>query len=88
VDKGEPAKSTVRWAAALVAATVLLGLLYLRPPSELWRDIPFILAVATLWFAIRGRSSVEPALAAAGFILGMYVYGQLPLIFGVLGLRP
>lgn len=87
------ARGTIgRWTVAELAGA--LSLLAWRvaasPLSALWRDAVAILAVYWIITALASKTRLWPSVtaAAAAFLLGIYVQGQVPHVLSVLRLGP
>jgi len=86
-----PETSPVRRRIELaLAAALLIWRILARPPGLLWRDWGIVVALVWIFAVLAPRSRARPTVvsAAAAWLLGLYVKGQLPLMLSILGLAP
>lgn len=83
-------ESRARRLEIALAVVLILWRVLTQPPGLLWRDWGLVLAGVWIFAVLAPRSPARPTVvaAAAAYLLGLYVKGQLPLMLAILGLAP
>lgn len=73
-----------------VAPAILLWRMWTVSVELLWRDWLVVASIHALLLALAPRASALPTITASviAYLLGIYIYGQLPYALAALGLSP